>query len=404
VLHDLSGPLGTVAWKSLRSCLLWSLATDEDRPSLFDSGALRRRRAELREVLGTGGHPLAGPLEAMARVLGPADRVDPEELAAAASEVADWASAAGLPRTALEFRQAAALFLPDDPELALSVLRTARDHGSHSRAEAWFHRTVGLARRVRAWDTYVEAYVDHATMMGERGALPAARRSWMKAYRRANRQGFAPARARALQELFVLETYAGRRREADRFAREAALAMAPSNPALPLLGHDVAMAWLARGRFSAALRLLESLERRVSRGLRAAVIGARAWAAGGLGEDAGFEDARAELERLPPGPELTDAWAGVARGALLLGRRSDARNALLRSGELSRAGSRDPESHGRFGGAPSLEALEAELAAGAAGTAARGGKGDESAARAATDRLVDLLDRGPLPDDRPSPS
>ncbi len=339
-------------------------------------------------------------MESLARVLGPADRVDPEALADAASEVADWAAAVGLPRTALEFRQAAALLLPDDPELALAVLRTARDNGSLSRAEAWFHRTVGLARRVRAWNIYVDAYMDHATMMAERGALPAARRSWIKAYRRANRQGFMSARARALQELFVLETNAGRRREADRYARDAALAMAASYPGLPFLAHDVALAWLARGRFEPAGRLLESLERRVSRVLRAAVVGARAWSAGGLGEDARFEGARAELERHPPGPELADAWTGVARGALLLGRRDDARNALLRSGELSRAGSRDPAGRGRIGGAPSLEALEAELAASAAGAAARGGKGDEPAARAATGRLVELLDRGPPPDDR----
>ncbi|TVP47478.1 MAG: hypothetical protein EA350_05050 [Gemmatimonadales bacterium] len=360
MLHDLDGDFGVVVWKMLRSVLLWAETSPSDRGSLFSPDAGQRRRAELLAATHGENHPLLEPMESLLRMMDPDTIPDPDEVGVACLRIAGWADENEFPRTAIEFRQAAALSCPSNPRFALSVMRTARDLAQYSRAEAWFHRSVGLARQCRDWDTYVRAYLAHGTMMRRRGALPAARRSYLKALRRATRQGLSEVRSMTLHDLFVLEEYASNRDAADRYAGLAADSYGPGHRSLPTLAHDVAVAWLQQGYFENSLKVLRSVFPHLPEAYRPVALGSLARSSAGVGDTPGFSRARRDLSRIPPGPGVAEAWIEVARGSLLLGNRAEARDAVRRGEDLART---RMEGQIRFMAQSIFDAIEAEEAA-----------------------------------------
>jgi len=388
VLHDLDGELGVVVWKMLRSVLLWAETSPSDRATLFSADAGERRRAELLAVTGEE-HPLVEPMESLLRMMDQDSIPDPDEVGVACLQVAGWADEKEFPRTAIEFRQAAALSCPSNPRFALAVMRTARDLAQYSRAEAWFHRSVGLARQCRDWDTYVRAYLAHGTMMRRRGALPAARRSYLKALRRATRQGLSEVRSMTLHDLFVLEEYASNRKAAERYAELAADAYGSGHRSLPILAHDVAVAWLQQGYFENSLQVLQSVFPHLPEAYRPVALGSLARSSAGVGDTAGFTRARRDLSRIPPGPGVAEAWVEVARGALLLGNREEARDAVRRGEDLARS---RMEGQIRFMAQSMFDAIEAEEAAARRTTPEAAEEGEATDRSRLADRLVVLLE------------
>jgi tetratricopeptide (TPR) repeat protein len=389
VLHDLEGEFGVVVWKMLRSILLWAETSPSERATLFSDDAGQRRRAELLAVTHGEDHPILEPMESLLRMMEPDSIPDPDEVGVACMLIAGWADENEFPRTAIEFRQAAALSCPSNPRFALSVLRTARDLAQYSRAEAWFHRSVGLARQCRDWDTYVRAYLAHGTMMRRRGALPAARRSYLKALRRATRQGLSEVRSMTLHDLFVLEEYASNREAADRYAELAADSYGPGHRSLPILAHDVAVAWLQQGYFENSLKVLRSVFPYLPEAYRPVALGSLARSSAGVGDTVEFARARRDLSRIPPGPGVAEAWVEVARGSLLLGNREEARDAVRRGEDLARS---RMEGQIRFMAQSMFEAIEAEEAAARETAPEPAGSGAASDRSRLADRLVVLLE------------
>lgn len=395
VLDDFEGAFGVVLWKTLRAVTLWSDAAPADRPTLFSSEDRDRRLSEINSVLHGGDHAIREPLEALADLVASDGEENPypdltseEAVGLSCTRIASWAEDQGKPRSQIEFLQAGALACPTNPRFALAVMRAARDLAQYSRAEAWFHRSVGLARQARDWDSYVRAYLAHGTMMRRRGALPAARRSYLKALRRATRQGLREARSMALHDLFVLEEYAGNFDKAQSHAAHAIDAYGAGHPNLPDLAHDLAVTWLQKGYFDSSLQVLERVHELVSDASRPVALGSLARAHAGVGDESGYTRYRRELTRIPPGPGVAEAWIEVARGALLLGNRTEARDAVRRGEDLART---RMEGQIRFMAQSMFDAIAAEEAASGERKEAPRTAADEARERM-VDRLVLLLE------------
>jgi tetratricopeptide (TPR) repeat protein len=319
VLNEFRSELGMVLVKTIRSVILWSQVEPQARNGLFGEGAADRRLVEILSSVPDEEAQLREALEDLVVVLSRPERADPEAVGIACNRIAGWAEARDAPQTALEFKQGAALACPANPRFALQVGQASRDLAQYARADAWLQRAVGLARQVSDWEIYVRAYLAHGTMLMRRGALPAARRSLMKAQRRASRQGVRALEAMAYHDLFVLADQMGDLDLAVRYAEKAARFYGAGSHNLPNFAHDVAYLWTLHGEYSHAYSVFLEVLDRVEPRYRPAVLGGLARAAGGLGDPEAFESAAAQLERTPGGPGVSEAWVDVARGAVLLG-------------------------------------------------------------------------------------
>lgn len=330
-----------VLWKSLRSVLLWADTDPADRSELFPEGASRRRLDEIASVVDDA-HDLRSPLETLARALATPERVKGPELARACHQVHAWATGADAPRTALEFLQAASLCHPAHAPYALEVGRAARSMGQNARAEAWFQRAIGMSRQAKDWVPYIQAYLDHGRILVTKGALPAARRSYVKALRRSVRQGLRQWEAHARHDLFVLEDRAGEPEKALGHAASALRAFSSRPNELPGLACDLASFWMRRGRAELAYPLLRVAAMKLEHDAKGAALGLLARASGAAGDADVFDRAVEDLDRWWNGPGVARAWLDVARGALALGRPDQAREAARRAETMARRWGEDP--------------------------------------------------------------
>ncbi len=337
VLGEFRNELGGVLWRTLRSTLQWAAAGPADRRDLFTDGMADERHAEILRVLPSPETPPRKPLEDLLAVLARPDRVDPAFVGLALQRVATWAEGEGAPRTRLEFLQAAALTCPADPWFALGVANASRDLARYGRAEAWYFRAVGLARTRREWHAYVRAYLNHGIMMLRRGALPAARRSMLKALRRSRRQGNREGEAKTLHDLSALEFRAGDFARAIDYSGAALEAYGAGHEALPRLAHDIAYYWLELGDHARALAVFHEAIAHVGPAERPVVLGSIARAAAGAGDLGAYRWARRELGAYAPAPGIAEAWVDVARASMALGRADEAREAARLAEDVARA-------------------------------------------------------------------
>jgi tetratricopeptide (TPR) repeat protein len=254
--------------------------------------------------------------------------VDAEFVGRTCQRIASWAEGTNAPRTRLEFLQAAALACPSEPSYALAVGRAARDLTHYSRAEAWYQRALGLSRQVGEWEVYVRAYLSHGNMMLRRGAVPAARRSFLKGLRRSRRQGLRGVEGEALHDLCVLEWRAANRGLALDYGEQAVRVQGPQHPGLPRLAHDIAYLWLEEGQYAHALPVFMATLGK---------LGSIGRAAAGAGDVSGYEWARRRLLDAPPGPGVAESWVDLALAAARLARTDEVEEAARLAESIARA-------------------------------------------------------------------
>ena len=324
VLGEIQGEFGAVLWKSLRSVLLWADTESDSRRKLFEPEAAENREREILSTLPEGATEIREALEDLLPVLGSPERAESELTGDACRRVAEWAEAQPAPLTQLEYLQAAAACSPANARFALSVGRAARDLTHYARAEAWFHRAVGLARQASDWQAYVTAYLAHGVMTFRRGSLPAARRSFLKALRRSRRQALHDAEARALHSLFPLEYRAGDPAKAIEYATLAVEAYGPQDKRLPRLAQDIAYFWLEQGDYEHSHPIFIETLSKVGAGDRPTMLGSLSRSAAGLNDVTAYEWSCSELREYQPAPGIAEAWVDVARAALTLDRHHEA--------------------------------------------------------------------------------
>jgi tetratricopeptide (TPR) repeat protein len=333
ILEEVEGPLGVLLWRTFRNVATWSATPAAARAQLAVDGD-----ASVLEAINDAVPPaeLAGPLNVLAAIR---TATQPKEAAvgSAVQAVGRWATSAGHGRAGAELHQLAASVCPSDPDAALLAGRATRRIADYSRSEIWLQRAIDLARRAEDWRTYADGFLELGTMMRRRGNLPAARRHFKRAYRRALRAGLHDLRAQAAHDLFVTYTELSRREDAEHWALEALRTYPRGDANIPRVAFDLAFLWLADGQHEEALRVFTTVEPLVSGAGNAVVWGGIGRAAGGCGDRERFERARAELLRASPSAGLSDAWLELARGARLLQHVDHAVEAATTSLEMARS-------------------------------------------------------------------
>ena len=322
VLAEVPGPVGLLLWQALRDGLLWVEAPPGLRAELFDPEAAEARRRAIAEA--EPERALAAPLSTLTALLDAPEHADGAAVARACEEIAAWAEGRGAPRAALAFLQDAALAEPADPAPALAAARIAARLGDHARAEVWYRRAIGIARRARAWRPYARAFSGLGTLYQSRGNLPGAQRFHVRALRGARRGGLRLERAVALHDLFGLAVEAGRARDAERLAREAFAAYPARSPRQAVLAHDVAYFWMEQGHYDRALRVFRSVAPLIDRPAERLWVDADLMrAAAGAGDRDLARRTAADVGERSRQPGMVAAAARaqleVARGELLLG-------------------------------------------------------------------------------------
>ena len=387
ILEEMPGKQGLVLWQALRDVLLWTQASPAARLALFaPEAAADRERAILESEVDEELRPSLAALGELLKNPGAATTAD---ISSACGEIASWAERQGHLATALAFAQNAALASPANAAAALEVARLARGLDDHPRAELWYRRATGAARRGRRWRIYARSFSGLATLYQDRGNLPAAHRFHLRALRGAARGGLRPERAAALHDLFAVAVEAGHTREAERFARDAFAAYPRVHPRLPELAHDVAYFWMEQGYFHRALPLFQAVLPLVRDAEKRMWVEADlARAAAGAGED---ELSRDTMERVRE--QCADpAMAAAAARALV-----ELAHAALQRGDLEAAEETAAEAlrlaRVRREGRTMLmaEALREAIAAERTATGGAQGRAPRASSRRADELAAELL-------------
>jgi tetratricopeptide (TPR) repeat protein len=317
LLDEVRGDLGVVLWRSLRNVNLWALTPPAHRGALFSAPAAAARQADVERLEVDA--ELAAPLLVVVRLLESPSGMDVPRLVNACRRVALWAEQRGHLATALEWAQAAALAAPHVAALAFSVGRLARRRAEYDRAESWYARAIAQARRSADWRTYALGYTGLGNLYIQKGSFPAARRAHQRSLAAALRHDLHDVQGAAYHNLYAVELEAGRGgAEADALA--SFRAYGPGHSQLPRVAFDVAFQWMEEGMFDASLRLARALEPHLDGTMeRAMVLSMIARSAGGAGDRAAFDAARAGLEEILEAGAAEDAAArtllGIAYGA-----------------------------------------------------------------------------------------
>jgi len=282
VVDEVRSPLGVLLWEGVRDVVLWAATAPASRPSLFASRAYRERVAALHS-LELDQH-VRGMMMLLAGVLDPETQPDRQAVARTCRKLAFWAEERLLPRTSIWYAQAAALTAPESAEHAYTAGLLCRRNTEYARAETWYRRAVGLARRRRDAQVYARAYMGLGDLFMQRGDYGRARLALERALNTARRAGMRTLRAEALHELFTVAVETDTIEDAETYAQKAFRACPPGHVLLPRLAHDVAVFWMLHGFYARALPVFQAVLGTMTRqNDRLMVLSSIARASGGAG-------------------------------------------------------------------------------------------------------------------------
>lgn len=197
ILREVDGELGPML---LLACYNVRLAAEADpdlRPSLFGRRiAVDATRCAPLEILEAS--------EVLARLVSSRGDVPDRELADACRAIAEWAEAHSRSITAIAYAEAAARLLPDDPEMANLAGRACRRGGERQRAELWYERGAGLARRVGNTLEQVNGWLGFGNLYRDEGDFGRAFVWIRRAGRTARRGGLRESAGEALHDAFFV--------------------------------------------------------------------------------------------------------------------------------------------------------------------------------------------------------
>lgn len=325
ILGECRDNSAVLLWKACREVSLWASVEEDRRDGLFTPDASTKRLAAIHEA-GLDSR-LEIPLTALTEVLSSPAVADAERIAGACSRVSEWCAERAALGTALAFAQAAALATPTVAGRARAVGELAIRSRRFHRAETWLRLALGLARRARDWQSYVEVFVDLGELHRLLKHRSRSERYYRAGAREARRHSYLQLRAAALHGLHLLSFERGDLEAAERYARAAARAYRRGHPRLLELMHTLAEVWIARGSYARALPVLQRLLPGRHAPLdRAHTLTLVAQAAIGCGEVRLYEEAWTRAwaslaSRTPParGEETVKVLAELARVAAKAG-------------------------------------------------------------------------------------
>lgn len=322
ILAEHEPDLAVLLWRTVRDVELLAGTPPALRRDLFGPRAPQNRSAMLHQV--DLPDDIAGALDTLNALLANPPQAEDEIVAACAERVACWAREAAAPATALGYAQAAALVVPQESHPAYLTGLAAEAAGQRDRAESWYRRAIGVARRARQRDAYTRAYLALAELV-QGGTHPQlARAHYLRVVRAARRAGLRDEGSRAAYGLFRLALARGDIGEIATYARMAGRPPGRESSTPPPYGIDLPRYWIEAGEPRRALRLLRRLgapDQPPRVRIAAALTRIRAHVSAGERPAAvtAWRRAREHARQLAlPVPELVDALVELARTAASL--------------------------------------------------------------------------------------
>lgn len=325
ILAELPEPAAVLLWEAYRTAHLWASASGAERAGLADPEA---ERAWVAEVVTAEAHDLEPHLLGLAALFGDPAGASAVRVSLSLRALALWCDQGGHQRSAALLAEAAAHVAPGDPGAVHQAGKAAKLAGWEAEAESWFRYGLTIARGAESGGERSMFLGALGTYYHRRGNLRLSERLYVRALRAARRAGATGQQAMMLHDLCLLLADRGKLAQAEAAAREAAALYGPQHPVLPVLMHDLAYAWMLRGRFDAAYPLMAAALPHLPRpDHRVRAVGNLARAAGARGDRDGFERAWAEVadtvrRRAADGSwadPLSDALREAAQGALSIG-------------------------------------------------------------------------------------
>ncbi|HEX2079564.1 MAG TPA: hypothetical protein VHG08_17695 [Longimicrobium sp.] len=298
---------------SLYNVRLYAESPPELRGELFTS------RGDARHV--NAPDRVRGALEVFAQLLWNPTQVNDLALAAACRAVAEWAEDHSFPVTAVGYAEAAARLLPEDPEMANLAGRACRRAGERARAELWYERGLGLARRAGNVLEYVNGHLGFGNLLRDHGEYGRALRWIKRAGVSARKGGLRESGAEALHDAFTLAYLREDLARASSLVRRAARVYPIHARRVPYLGADLSLLLARRGLYDLALELLQLVQSHLTAPVESLQIwGLTAYAAGGMGNREVFAAALRHVEQMAEryGEASAGALAYAAAGAHLM--------------------------------------------------------------------------------------
>lgn len=358
ILDEADGPEAIPLFQAFRDALLWATVARTDRAGLF---------VELPDLGLPADDVLHRPISRIHRALAGTGG-SAEAVAASASEsISEWAASIGRDATEYLFAYLAARISDTDHERAFAAGRAARRQGRYRDAEAFFQRTIALARRADDDAGYASGYIGWAIMEEKLGNLTAARRKFVSAWRASKRGGLPELGAATRHNMIALALAAMNFAEGQRHIMRAYRLYGKDNVALFRLANDAGGFWSTFGHYSVALPLFECSLPRVSRPVeRVAILANICRAAAGLGLKERYLEAWTECTKLEreAGEVMPDIYIELARGAQALGYRR-------RAEDLARQARTSANAWGSTAKAAAAESLIAEIRDGGRGEPAK---------------------------------
>jgi tetratricopeptide (TPR) repeat protein len=338
ILDEVEAPLAVELWQRLRDVQLWTEADATARLALFERAGANAKAAAaaLAESL-TDGH-LKNGLETL-RTLCEGGLPEERTLITACLALAEWAQREGYTSTCVEYAEAAARLRVRDPDLSFNAGRANRRKAAYERAEAWFDRAHGLARRARDPIALADSLLGWGNLEYQRGELDTASKLYFRAWRAARKAKVRALGAAAQHNLLLLRFDESNFDEATRHAALAASLYPVGHRRIPYLAHDTALVWMNEGYHEAALRVFLACIPHIEVPVERVQLWANiARAAGALRDSNRFYEAWdiVSIGSTRPGEFVAISLVNVAEGARSLGLRRQARVIAGKAKEFAR--------------------------------------------------------------------
>lgn len=231
VLNEFSGEVGLKLWQVARDVRLWAEVGPEHRQGLF-----RGTTAALAEPLEErGDSALLAPLALLRLEMAHPSRAIAGTVASECLRISRYAEASRRPGTAALFAIVASLAEPQRATPAYEAGRLSLAGKDEVRAETWFRRALGLARRGYEWRTYCRSLVRIADIYALRSDGARAAKLYTIAMRASRRHAMREPRGEAALGLLRLALAAGDREAAERLEGVARRAFGRDNAHIPEL-------------------------------------------------------------------------------------------------------------------------------------------------------------------------
>lgn len=281
-------------------------------------------RTELFQVTGSLAPDIPGPAEIrdslhlFFRLPREPLSISERQLSRACRVVAEWAEDRSYSVTAVAFAELAARLVADNPELCNRAGRACRRAGERERAELWYERGFGLARRRGDVLQYVKGHLGYGSIFRDHGEYARALKWVKRASIAARKGGHREAGAEAMHDAFTLAYLEEDLPRAASLIRRAARIYPVHARRVPYFAADMALLLSRRGLYGMALELLRIVQGHLTAPVDCLQVwGLVAFASGGAGDREAFATAlenireMAKLYRESSAASLAYAAAGA---------------------------------------------------------------------------------------------